>query len=75
MVASASGVEDIGWVRPLLLFAVCLSMSIAVFMAYFKYPAASHPRGHTAWRPQGPTRPHPATLATTIRRWGRQARV
>ncbi len=37
MVASASGVEGIGWVRPLLLFAVHLSMSIAVFMAYFKY--------------------------------------
>jgi hypothetical protein len=38
------------------------------------------PQAHTiiappAWRPQGPTLPHATTLATTIRRWGREARV
>src|SRR2546422_716149 len=26
-----------------------------------------------AWRPQGPSPPHYTTLATTIRRWGREA--
>ena len=30
--------------------------------------------GDPAWRPQGPTHPHSTTLATTILRWGRQAR-
>ncbi len=37
-------------------------------------PATSMATQSPKLRPRGPTQPHPATLATTIRRWGREVR-